>query len=628
MCGIAGILNQDGRGVDGDGLRSMVASLSHRGPDDEGLYTDGSLGLVHRRLSIFDLSPMGAQPMESRDGRYVIVHNGEVYNWKEVRLGLRFDRWKSQTDTETILYAFIEHGEKCLQLFNGMFAFGIWDRTERRLFLARDRVGIKPLFYGIQDGRFYFASEIKALFAGGFAREVNPAAIYDFLRWGAIDHHPQTFFKNIRSVEPGHCLTVGTDLAIRERCYWSLPEAVQDAGQRDEPDIIEEYIGLLQDSIRLRLRSDVEVGLFLSGGVDSSILAARMAAENPASLPRSFTYEFASSGEGEGAYAEEVARHLGLNNTVVALSEREIPDYFTKAIYHQEQPVTSIRCLASQKLYEQVRVSSLKVILEGHGGDQLGGGFEYYFLPAVLDTAAQQGPTAAIELLDRFMQLYGVSEDARYRKLSNALLAAKYPGIATQDGISFVKPELLHPDFIESFDRKRVAYGRPFVEELLNAQYIDFRHHNLPRVLRYTDRESMASGVEARVPLLDHRIVELCFSSTLKARVKDGQQRYFMRRAAERLLPEEMLNRPKRSIVDPQRQWLQRDLRPWIEDLFRSASFAGRGIFDVPKVIAEYERYCADPQPVTGFHIFQYVNIEMWFRTMVDNLSEKVVCTQ
>ena len=276
MCGIAGIINFENKIIDRKRLVSMMKSIIHRGPNDQGINEFKNVGLVHTRLSIFDLSYAGHQPMISDCEKFVIVFNGEVYNWPEIRKKLKRKFWKSKTDTETILYAYIEKGEECLSLFNGMFAFAIYDKKKKILFAARDRIGIKPFYYGLSNKEFYFGSEIKALTSSGFKKEANYEAIYDFLRWGLIDHCNHTFFKNIYSLKPGHYLNVSLNGSIEEKRYWDLAKITSENAKINLPQAIEKYNSLLDNAIDLRLRADVKIGSFLSGGVDSSILTSRL----------------------------------------------------------------------------------------------------------------------------------------------------------------------------------------------------------------------------------------------------------------------------------------------------------------------------------------------------------------
>lgn len=595
----------------------MARAIGHRGPDDEGVFCAEGVGLGHRRLSIFDLSAAGHQPMASPDGRYVISHNGEVYNWPEIRGQLKFSAWRSQTDTETILQAYIERGADCLDLFNGMFAFVIWDTKERSLFLARDRVGIKPLLYGEHGGQFYFASEAKAMFAAGFPKQVEEKAIYDYLRWGAIDHGQDTFFKGISCFPQGHWMRVSARHGIEVQNYWDITDIVLRMPVVEKEDAAHHYGELLRESIALRARSDVPVGAFLSGGVDSSIVVSQLEKSGARDLS-AFTYDFDTGDAGESIYASEVADSLRIEHNHATLGHAEVPEYFDKVLYHQESPVSSMRVLAVHKLYELCRAKGRTVLLEGHGGDQIGAGFEYYWMAAVMDAEREKGPEEACRLANAFMDQYGVPAEQREERKIHARGAIIAQGTATQDGRVFVRPDLLGEDFSSRHSSRPLPLTSPFESYLLNAQYNDFHGGNLQRVLRYTDRASMAVGCEARVPILDHNIVELSFCSAPEARIDGTQQRHFMREAAKGLLPENLRTRPKRSVVDPQRIWLKNELRPWVRDVLHSASFAELEFFDADAVRNEYDTYCTlDGIPPTGFHIFQYVNIALWHNRVI-----------
>ncbi len=617
MCGIAGIINFKDKKIENNRLSSMMQSIRHRGPNDQGIFGFGSVGLVHTRLSIFDLSNAGHQPMISDCKQFVIVFNGEVYNWPEIRKKLKRDDWKSKTDTETILYAFIEKGEECLSLFNGMFAFVIYDKKNKKIFAARDRVGIKPFYYGRQNEEFYFGSEIKALISGGFKKEASHEAIYDFLRWGLIDHCEQTFFKNVFSLKPGHFLNIDSNGHIKEKRYWDLAEITLNNSVINLPDAIEQYRSLLEDAIDLRLRADVKIGSFLSGGVDSSILTSRLVDKLDKNNIECYTYEFDTGSAGEGQHAKEVANSLGISNKLSTLAYKEVPTYFEKVLWNEEMPVTSLRVLSAHKLYEEYK-DGPTIILEGHGGDHIGAGFEYYFAPHIMDIIESHGPEQGVNELVKFMDMYGVEPKDRLKKFFNGISSIANVGSSTQDGTPFVKQECIASDLLAAHEPIRVKFKKKFQSNLLSAQYTDIFHHNLPRVLRYADRGSMAVGRETRVPFLDHRIVEFSFSTSAQARVNGVTQRYFMREAAKNLLPNNILKQPKRSIVDPQRSWMQKELHDWIMDIFNSKSFKHRGIFNQEKVVQEYQNYCKQEKPVTGFHIFQYINIEMWYRSMID----------
>jgi len=612
MCGIGGIINLSGKSVTEMEISSMRDVLIHRGPDDDGVFCNGRIGFAHRRLSIFDLSSAGHQPMFSDCSRYVIVYNGEIYNWPEVRRELRFRNWKSKTDTETVLQAFAERGPACLSLFNGMFGIAIWDFKENCLFLARDRVGIKPLIYGLHQGRLYFASEAKAMFAAGFPMERNEVALFDFLRWGATDHDQNTYFHDIFHVKPGHWMSVADDGWITSDCYWDLAEIVKARQTVSRQDAIRSFDELFRDAVRLCGRSDVPIGCFLSSGVDSTILASVMADEGLSDFSV-FTYDFDSGGDGESAGAAEVANLLNVSHEVVTLRSSQVPSLFDQMLWFQEAPVTSIRVIAQFALYKRARDLGRIVQLDGQGGDQVGGGFEYYWMATVLDTLESEGYDAGLRQAQAFLEMYRVPKEQYFPRLIGLLSSVLTPGVCTQDGVPFVKPELLGKGFREAHLERLRSCPRPFRSHYLNAQIIDLMNHNLPRVLRYTDRNGMAWGCEPRPPLLDHRLIELGFCSSADSRTFGTEQRHYMRQVARNILPESILNRPKRSIVDPQRKWLKDELRSWVRDTANSSLLASSGIYDMRALNEELDTFFSiEGTPPTAFHILQMINVSKW----------------
>lgn len=617
MCGISGLMSLSGVPIIPADVRNMVSALGHRGPDGDGVFCTELIGLGHKRLAIFDLSSAGHQPMCSRCERYTIIHNGEVYNWPEIRSRLSFSSWRTKTDTETILEAFAELGTSCLELLNGMFAFSIWDKKEQKLFMARDRVGIKPLLYGLYDGRFYFASEAKAILSAGFPKKYRETAIYDYLRWGAIDHSTETFFDGIMILPPGHWMSVSTESGISLQKYWDLEKIVHSSPVMKMDDAVQRYEELLRESIALQARSDVPVAAFLSGGVDSSIVTSQLVKSGVGGLC-AFTYDFDTGGGGESVNAGRVAKILEIDHERVELGHADVPNYFEKVLFHQESPFTSMRVLAVHKLYELCQERGFKVILEGQGGDQLGAGFEYYWMAVVMDALCERGPQAAANLVNAFFERFNVKKEVREQRLLQALGAIIAQGTATQDGCMFVRPELLNREFLARNAARGLPINRTFSSHLLNTQYNDFKGGNLQRVLRYADRASMSTGCEARVPILDHNIVELCFCSPPAARVNGVEQRYLMREAARKLLPASILESPKRSVVDPQRAWLKDELHHWVLEILHSSIMDEFDFLDVEGVRAEYNAYCAmDGMPPSGFHIFQYVNIALWYDKVI-----------
>ncbi|MCP4155019.1 MAG: asparagine synthase [bacterium] len=378
---------------------------------------------------------------------------------------------------------------------------------------------------------------------------------------------------------------------------------------------IEEYSQLLNDSIRLRIRADVPLGSMLSGGIDSSVLTAYVGKYLGQGKPSCFTYDY-DIAQGEAVRAKQVTDALQIPWTLVTLSHKEIPSKLRELVRFHEEPITSLVIPAHHKVYEAAREKGLTILLEGHGGDELGAGYEYYYMPYVMDILRKAEPIDAGAVINRFMDKFNIAGEKRFGRLLDTLQTTLRPGISTHDGLSFVDTRCLAPAFLDEHREKEPELKKLTESYLTNLQYCDFRHVVLPRALRYADRASMASSLEARVPILDHRIVEMSFSTVVDARINEYQQRYFMIRAAEKSLPEKILKRPKVTIVDPQRPWLQKDLKPWMMELFNWKGVEELGIFDKETVIKEYERFCNTPSPRTSFHIFQYANVILWYQEM------------
>ncbi|MBI5147716.1 MAG: asparagine synthase (glutamine-hydrolyzing) [Parcubacteria group bacterium] len=617
MCGIAGIVDLRRREVAAREVKKMTDAIAHRGPNGEGVFTGRGAGLGHRRLSILDLSAAGAQPMRSARGELVIVFNGEIYNYPELKKGLP-GKYNSNSDTEVLLRVYEKWGEKCLGLLNGIFAFAIWDDKCRRFFAARDRLGVKPFYYAVHKDRFYFASEIKALLAAGVPARPNDKIIHDYLVYGYYDHSEETFFDGIKQLMPGHYLEI-RDQKILIKRYWYLPELVKEKSGITDREAGEEFWKLLQDSVKLELRSDVPIGMSVSGGLDSSLLA--QAVNKAVKGQKNFNlyhFEYAGLGyEKERPHVDRLAREMGWRKPhIVTVRSGDMPESALKIMWHEEQPFPGLPTVAWHKLYKTLGSTETIVTLEGHGGDEIAAGYDYYFGAFILDILRTNGEKAACREIAQFAAVRGVAlEKARQMTLNG--VKAYVGGGVSADASRFSCAEFLRADF-RALKKEPPWFEAPFASHLANFQYRELMHTKLPRVLRSVDRESMAYGRELRVPILDHRLVELSFSLPLEQRIGHGQMRRFMRNAAGRVLSPVLAKTPKRSLPNPQRAWFQKELRPWIESLVNSRSFRARKYFDEKLVLAEYEKYCRAKDPVNAFHVWQWISIELWFRVFID----------
>ena len=660
MCGITGAYSFKGS-INPDLIRRMTDSLRHRGPDDEGFLAGNStsskvvsligvdsktygpriedfdkpanLFLGHRRLSIIDLSPAGHQPMCNEDGSLWIVHNGEVYNYIEIRnkletLGYHF---KSRTDTEVILHAYEEWGVDCLSRFNGMWAFVILDLKRKRMFCSRDRAGVKPFYYLYDGKRFCFASEIKALLQiDDFCVEPNEQIIADYLFSGLLDHTHETFFKNIYQLRPGEYLLF-EDKKLTIRSYWDI-ETNEINFSRDD-DYAERFYELLKDSIRLRLRTDVPIGSCLSGGLDSSsiVCLANQLMFNGRSIDtrvvgerqKTFSSCFEEPAYDERKFIEEVICRTGAEKNYVFPDEKGFLNDLYQLIRYQEEPLGSTSMYAQWKVMRLAKEKQVTVLLDGQGGDELLAGY----LPSFYYLFSQALKDFDIGLLMREGKGFLKHHKNLTRRLFHKTIAAIvpkrlrtfFPGL-DRDGGGWAE-EGFRKNYYRSF-----SWPRKFEHELNNYLYHAFRFTVLPGLLHYEDRNSMAFSLEARLPFLDYRLVEFSFSLPAHLKMDGGVTKVILREAMKGTLPERIRNRmDKIGFATPEEIWFRTGLREWIEKIISSKSFAERGYFDVPKVKRIFLEYCEGKRNNHSL-IWRWVNLELWLRTFFDGKrwTEKV----
>jgi asparagine synthase (glutamine-hydrolysing) len=568
MCGIAGIWGK------GD-ILAMTRRLVHRGPDDEGFHEDGPVQLGVRRLSVIDLET-GHQPLSTADGRYWIAYNGEVFNYVELKreLEAKGHRFRTKSDTEVVVAAYAEWGPACLERFIGMFAFAIWDG--RTLFLARDRLGEKPLFWTRHDGRFLFASEIKALLA-----EVPAEPAIDE-RFAVLEAaiEPETLFKGIFSLEPAHWLTFDGH-GVKTGRYWSLPEGPLD--ERPEAEIAEELGALLADAVRLRLRSDVPVGLFLSGGLDSSLLAALARPEKvfTCRLPYGDAYD-------EYGYAETMARHLGLEPVTVELTPQDFRREYPRILWHLDQPIATTSSAAEFALARVAR-EHVTVVLGGQGSDEAFGGYVRHAFLTEEERLAQS------ELL------------RNYRPMAQILWGKDVFGDPAERYFQLLRRGVGCDAPI--LEKVRALFARRgSLVDCLGA--VDFAL-TFPSLILMNDRAAAAYGLENRTPFLDHRIVELAFRLPQRLKIDGFTTKAIVRRVARGLVPDAIVDRPdKKGLGVPVGRWLAGELKPWADELV--AGLERRGITITPeKERGEFDR-----------SLFTKVSLELWFRTFIDRRAE------
>ncbi len=615
MCGISGIFNFDKSDVINlSDLKNLSKTIQHRGPDSDGIWIKENIGLAHNRLSIFDLSNNGNQPMVSNSKKSIIIFNGEIYNWIELRKMIPNIEWKSKTDTEVLLEMYEFYGLNFIEKINGIFSFAIYDNEKKKLIIFRDRIGVKPLYFYKDSKRFVFASEIKSLINNNIKKKINYSAIQNFLIHGLIDHDNNTFFKNIHQLKPGHFCTIDKNGMVIKK-YWDVLKEVKSHKFifKKKQDYVEKYNELFSDSIKLQSRSDVKIGTALSSGIDSSLISLYLKSK----LPNFETFTYGFSDKSEISEAREISNTLGVKNNSVSITPKKFMNLFNEVISSQEAPITSSRIIAMHEMYKKVKERGIKVILEGQGGDEIAAGYEYYYAPYFLDELMKCDYLTAKKKLLNFMSNYEKIDNNNFtEKMLNSLITVLKPGISTQDGIPFVNHDVFHREFKNLSTPYKIKY--PFKSFLKSMQLIDSQMIVLPRGLRYLDRASMNSSVESRVPYLDHRIFELSFSMPEDISIINGQQKSYMFDLFDKEKNFKIfkkIKKPKKTIVDPQRNWLKKDLKMWVLDLFEDDSvYKNFAIFDKRKLIKEYKIFCENKKTDTSFHIFQYINVILWLK--------------
>ncbi len=623
MCGISGLLGPLAR--DSGPIRSMVRVQHHRGPDasDSWLGEHPPVALGHNRLSILDLSDAGRQPMTSRDGRYQLVFNGEIYNYLELRDELE-GPWRSGSDTEVLLAAWARWGTAALPRLNGMFAFAIWDAQERTLTCARDRLGIKPLHYAWIGDSWAFASEIKALLAAGLPARPDEDTWAAYLAHGVYDHGPASFFAGVNSLPGGHHLSIdhsGRKPVAGSPVAWWDPTRGPDLADASDAELEDRFLELLDDSVRLRRRADVPVGVNLSGGMDSATLMTAVDRQiGKGAAVETFTAGFGDPRYDEGDFADQVPRVANWVRNHEVISAGDVWKDAAHLNWHQEAPFGGIATLGYFRLHRRAHERGVTVLLEGQGGDELLAGYRYFETPFHLDLL-KAGQKARLRTEIRASHALGgptpESAMAALRALETATETGEAGPARYQDGSSHLRTDLLQADWVE---RAGTAphFNRPWPDHLRNALHRDLRHTKLPRVLRMNDRLSMAFSRELREPYLDYRMVEFCLALPANQRIRDGWSKELMRRAASRRIPEQLVRTPKRAIVTPQREWLRGPLRPAVEALLNDGAFAERGIFDAQKSKVAFEEFCAGDGG-NAFFIWQWISAELWWRRFVDS---------
>lgn len=607
MCGIAGIVNFSEEKVDSSDIQKMLEKIRHRGPDAEGLFIRDNVGFGHVRLSIIDLSSAGHQPMFSDDSRYMIIFNGEIYNYIELKAELEHKyTFHTKTDTEVLLASYITWGENCLSKLNGDFAFVIYDIQERIVFGARDRFGIKPFYYHHDEKQFIFASEIKAILPLLQDVKPNDKSIFDYLSFNRCDQSNETFFSSIFKLPHGHCFTIKNG-RFKIRRWYHLMDKIN----YPTPLTAEQYRDELRKSVKLRLRSDVPIGVCLSGGMDSSSLTSLLFHDFNATQLKTFSAVFEKEHwADESKYIETYSDTLK-NMHFVTPTGNSFYNEFNDFIVSQCEPMPSVSPYAQYKVMQLAR-GNVVVTLDGQGADEMLGGYTYFY------------GSYFKELLRSFKLMTLLKETIAYNKKNMSregftffmyyLLPISLKKIAGRK-----KYGSIHPDFYAAHSGNSTISETLYNPDTLHDSFLQHFEYKLEHLLKWDDLNSMSFSIESRVPFLDHNLVETTLSLPTNLLIRDGVSKYILREAVKDIIPSQIYNRfDKRGFETPSDEWFRTNpFKDYIHDLLNSSTFQNRGYFDVQDCKAKYQRHLERKANLSN-EIWKWINLEIWFRKFID----------
>ncbi len=638
MCGIAGIINIRGEsGVFGKDIAAMNNAASHRGPDGEGYvfgnvdqatfatdpYYNGinnSFAFAHKRLSIIDLSEAGTQPMSSSDNKHWITYNGEIYNYIELKeeLSKKGHIFRTNTDTEVILASYKEWGKECLKHFNGMWAFAILDLNKKTVFCSIDRFGIKPFYYSFDGEHFIFASEIKQILTTKVNSELDNGVIYDYLAHAMLDHSHRTFYKNIKKLTAGTYVEVplkdNKDWSPKFIKYWDI-DLSQKHSRLSKVEYVDKFRELLMDSINLRLRSDVPIGSCLSGGLDSSgiVCIATQILGTSEDKPQQHTFSscFTDKRFDEREYIEEVIKKTGANSVYCFPDISSSDSELDAVLRHQGEPILSTSVYAQWQVFKSARSAGVTVMLDGQGADELLAGYRGYYGSFLLGLLKN----LKVFTLTAHLFCYSSSHTAGLKGALRSMAAASPTGPFRVNRLKKMAQgiEWLNDDFINTFKDDSPYYehllmfsaqGTPLDKKLKEM----LLHTNLPALLRYEDRNSMAHSIEARVPFLDYRLVEHTLKTPDNMKINKYFTKYLYRLAMKDIIPNRVLERTdKMGFVTPERQWLGEGLKPTLKKTFDSIP-DNDNIFNGKRILNYYDKYCnGSGEDTTPWRIFNLI---------------------
>jgi asparagine synthase (glutamine-hydrolysing) len=616
MCGIAGIFGIDGQPVRQHELELMCNAMIARGPDDAGYFVDGQIGLGMRRLSIIDLAG-GHQPVANEDGTIQVVLNGEIYNFRELRqrLEAKGHAFTTTSDTEVIVHAYEEYGTACVEHLRGMFGFALWDSVKQQLLVARDRAGIKPLYFGEFGGRLLFASELKSLLAlGQIDRELN---------WSSVSHlfaflttpRDESIIKGVRKLEPGHLLIARPGLTPVVHRYWDLE--FQPDYDTSEEQFVDQLRALLEESVKLCMISDVPLGAFLSGGIDSSAVVATMARLSDRPV-KTFSIGFREQAYDESVHARQVAEAFGTEHHELIL-DPDISGFLEDLSWHLDEPLGDSSAIPTY-MVSKLAAQHVKVVLSGDGGDELFAGYDRYIVerkerarrvPGVLRNLGGFIGSLMPDGMKgrRFLRHLALTGNHRYVD-SMSMFGRDDQRLLFCEGIA---AHMLKQDHWQDLSH----YMSRQENWLSRVQYLDFKHYLPLDILTKVDRMSMAHSIEARVPLLDHKLVEFAATIPPEMKLQGNSGKHIFKKALRGILPDQVLDRRKQGFAVPLGQWFRNEPRGFLHDLLLSDRSRARGIFNsdyIERMLAIHQRGRA-----MDLELWTLISFELWCRRFLDS---------
>lgn len=617
MCGIAGILNFNKEPVNKEIIRQMTCAMSHRGPDADGIFIENEVALGHRRLSIIDLSTAANQPYLDNSGRYIMVFNGEMYNFSEVRLLLKDYEFKTTGDTEVLIAAFAKWGVECIKYFKGMFAFAVWDKQEKELTIVRDRLGVKPLYYYVNDRQFLFASEVRAILSSGLVkRKINNAGLFELLSYQSVGS-PLTLIEGVAQLESGSYVVIKSE-KIEIKTYWDVTKPKADFDFSNEKNIKAHIRNLLSASVKSRLVSDVPIGAFLSGGIDSSIIVGLMA-EASASRPNTFTVSFDEKAFDESKYAEIIAKKFNTHHTSIHLEPESFLEELENALTAMDTP--SGDGINSYVVSKAIRNAGMTVALSGVGGDELFAGYPIFnqFLQLSNRKSWWKGTASIRKLAALPLNASSSNKNLRIQQIINA----SSPSI---ENIYPVFRQILAPRLIRRLTNltgdfnstalsekllgcKENLHRLPLLSQVSVSEYMGYTQNTL---LKDMDQMSMAVSLEVREPFFDHDLIEFVLSVPDHVK-KPVYPKSLLVESVDSLLPAEIVHRKKQGFLFPWSVWMKNELKTFCETRIKNLS--QRTFINKNELINYWNRFLKNDASVRWTELWIFIVLDYWLET-------------